>query len=93
VGPDVLEDVIISSMEGRRVRSSGACVFVATLSPHPAAWSGPQMEGGSGSAYLRGVVEGAMAMVKTASMLFGGGANQRSADVFRQGSRLILEFV
>jgi hypothetical protein len=38
-------------------------------------------------------VEGTMAMVKTASMLFGGGANQRSASIFRQGSRLILEFV
>jgi hypothetical protein len=34
-----------------------------------------------------------MTMVKTTSMLFGGGSNQRSADIFRQGSRLVLEFV
>jgi hypothetical protein len=34
-----------------------------------------------------------MTMVKTTSMLFGGGSNQRSADIFRQGSRLGLEFV
>jgi hypothetical protein len=34
-----------------------------------------------------------MTMVKTASMLFGGGSNQRSAGIFRQGSRLVLEFV
>jgi hypothetical protein len=39
------------------------------------------------------MVEGTMAMVKPASMLFGGGASRRSVDVFRLVSRLFLEFV